>query len=434
MKAALLPMALLAAGWVGDPAGLDLRPWLKGAGTRAVAVLFTPKACRGCDDAKARWQKLRARYHDRGLRVIVLSDASEEACAPIEWADDTLCGAGKTYSAYRAPTDRPSVVVWSWQGPVVARSARQLRTVFTTVRLPTSVHFSGRGARELRPALKAALRGTGKLAVARAGGPPPDDARALACPARHRPRRLALTAKVERGKLAGALLDPDAFCAVSRQTVSLAARPAVEAAAELVGRLIFPLVHDPEVPDLGAGHPARIGARPVEVPVEAQQPAGPLRPVAGGLVDPNRRTTVRGPGAGQSLASFAAEWVGTRYELDGAGKGGIDDKNLAHRLYLDVYGIDLTNQLEDQLRSGPEVVFDKKHPDRDLEPGDLLFFVSYAYLPRSVSVYLGGGKILTSQLIRGVVIDDAPKSVPHYLYLVARRPLLGARETIENPR
>ncbi len=127
----------------------------------------------------------------------------------------------------------------------------------------------------------------------------------------------------------------------------------------------------------------------------------------------------------ERLLSFAHAWKGVRFQRGGFDHRGIDDTRLARLAMQRSFGIDIGDHLKKQIESGPEVQFDKRNPDRALQPGDLLFYVSYAYLPRSVMVYLGGGKILTSQLIRGVQIDSVPSSVPDYLYLVARRPMQG---------
>lgn len=127
----------------------------------------------------------------------------------------------------------------------------------------------------------------------------------------------------------------------------------------------------------------------------------------------------------ERLLSFAHAWKGIRFQRGGVDHRGIDDTQLARLALLRSFGLDIGDHLKEQIVSGPEVQFDKRNPDRTLQPGDLLFYVSYAYLPRAVMVYLGDGKVLTSQLIRGVQIDPVPSKVPDYLYLVARRPTQG---------
>ena len=122
------------------------------------------------------------------------------------------------------------------------------------------------------------------------------------------------------------------------------------------------------------------------------------------------------------LQAFAASWRGTRHQGDGTGRSGISGAALAQRALKDAFGITLGSRLDEPLQSGPEIPLNKDRPAANLRPGDLLFFVSYAYLPRSVMVYLGDGKVLTSEPIRGVVINDVPRDVPDFLYLVARRP------------
>lgn len=443
MSVAVAPalVASLTLGWVGDPQGLDLKPWLTQAGVRAVAVLLVPEACSGCKAAERDLAKLTRRYRPRGLRTIVVMEAGEDTCRRPEWADHVLCGGGKVFAAYRASKASPTGLLWDWRGRLIAQGgAARMRGAMARTKIRVTVQAGGRDIRAVRLALEAAARGTGKLTPQpQAGAPRLSEA---ACPAGYQPgARLALAAKAARGKLRAQLLDPNGGCRVSEATVSLAARPLQDAASEAVGRLIYPLIQTPEVPSLGvasaveragrAGRaapgvlidPGAAAPEPVPRPVEAPASGGPLTVAPGGLVDPNDRR--RYGGGGGNLQAVASSWVGTRYLLDGDDRGGIDDKHLVQNVFRDVYGVDLGHDLATMLRSGPEVAFDPKHPSRSLQPGDLLFYVSYAYLPRSVMLYLGNGKILTSQLIRGVQIDDSPSNVPHYLYLVARRPLAG---------
>ena len=239
----------------------------------------------------------------------------------------------------------------------------------------------------LAPVLRAAIA-TGKWAASAAPGPAPALGDAT-CPASVAPA-LGVVVRAAGARLQATLLDPEAGC-----RIATAAAPAGDAApAQLVAKLVDALARAPD--------PRR--TRPPPAPAEAA-PRPPARP----------------PPA--ALTAFAEAWVGTRFARGGDAKAGVDDAHLAARLYREVYGRDLGPTLKDQLASGPEVVLPKGRVEGALEPGDLLFMVTYAYLPRSVGVYLGSGQVLQAEVIRGVVVGKVPEDVPDFLYLVARRPL-----------
>ncbi len=121
---------------------------------------------------------------------------------------------------------------------------------------------------------------------------------------------------------------------------------------------------------------------------------------------------------------FAEKWVGTRYRLGADGsEGAIDGPHLARAFFKEVYGRPMTSKIKKMYKIGPPISFDETAPDLSLQPGDLLYMVTFAAIPRSVMIYLGNGKTIKAARIRGVVVDSVPKNLPEYLYLVARRPL-----------
>ncbi len=409
-------LLLSALGWVGEPSGLQVRPWLGKAGVRDLAVVFFPKNCPGCPQAGRSWQQLKDKYGPRGLRVVLVTQSQGDRCDQPRWADDVICNKSVIFTGYRAPRNRPSAVLWNWRGQIIGQG--RLRVVKRALQNEThhlKIEVQGANRSALRRTLRQAVLGTGKFDIQATDRRPPGPS-VGPCPAGHTPSmNLVLRARIHEARLKTALVDVAHHCAAAEIDVGVAGRDLPEAAREAMGRLIYPFIKTPQAPNLGGSPPATHS--PSMTPRDTR--AGFAR--RDGLVDPDRPRP-RG-GDGRSLSGFVQTWRGTRYQPGGDRETGIDGPHFAQALYKAVYGRDITSDLKRQLKSGPEVVFDPARPQDALRPGDLLFFVSYSYLPRSVMVYLGNGKVAHSVVIRGVVVDDAPKRVPDYLYLVARRPL-----------
>lgn len=407
---------LTAMGWAGEPSGLQVRPWLSKAGVRHLAVVFFPENCPGCAEAGRSWRDLKTKYGPKGLRIVLVTQDSGGTCKQPRWADDVLCNKRVVFTGYRAPMDRPTAALWNWRGKIIGQG--RLRVVKRALRQEShdlQIETKGPNRRALLATLRQAALGTGKFTVRPARRSPPG--RPVGpCPRGHTPSMdLVLRARIHRARLEVALVDVNNHCAAAETDVGVTGRELPPAAREAVGRLIYPLIKPPDTPNLGAAPPQ---ARAVRIP--RSQPGRTGFAQRNGLVDPDKPRTSHDQ---SSLSGFVQAWQGTRYQPDGDSEAGIDGPHFAQTLYKKVYGRDLTADLKKQLTSGPEVIFNPNNPQDGLQPGDLLFFVSYAYLPRSVMVYLGNGKVAQSVLIRGVVVDDAPKGIPDYLYLVARRPL-----------
>lgn len=395
MRAQAFFAAALCLSWSGAPTGLQVQSWLQRPGTRGLAVLFLPASGPEFSAATETLRELHARHHGKGLRVVIVAKGQDSRCADVPWVDQLICDNGLVMRGYGVPQTRPSALLWDWQGQLLAQGdLRNLQAILPLKGLSLEVWADGEDAAAVSQAfVRAAARDArftrqGRITTTAPEVLPP-------CP-KHLPatRALRLRAHLRASRLQAELQDLSAGCTRAQREVSVQGRALTKAAEALLTRLAAVMTAAPQAPNR-----------------EAQEP--PAATVPG----------VAAPASGSSaLQDFVAQWLGTRFRQGGTDHRGIDSPHFAYELHKAVYGRDLSPDLLRQLNSGPEVPLDVQHPDRTLRPGDLLFYVSYGYLPRSVMVYLGQGKVAQAVLIRGVVVDDLPTSVPDYLYLVARRP------------
>ncbi len=73
---------------------LNVADWLGRPNVRLVAVEFYANWCTPCMKAMPRWEALKERYYDQGLRVIVVKvrDPNNPGCATIGFEpDDFVC-------------------------------------------------------------------------------------------------------------------------------------------------------------------------------------------------------------------------------------------------------------------------------------------------------------------------------------------------------
>ena len=70
----------------------------------------------------------------------------------------------------------------------------------------------------------------------------------------------------------------------------------------------------------------------------------------------------------KKLLTAYSHWKGTKYALGGDSKKGIDCSALTRRVYREVYKKELPRVAAQQVKTG------KKVSDKNLEPGDILFF------------------------------------------------------------
>ena len=210
----------------------------------------------------------------------------------------------------------------------------------------------------------------------------------------------------------------DCRTAVIDMTPSTAAGPSVEATAKALLAAWRAPVSSSE-PSVGETAPSAVATPKVQVlDRHHRKTLATSRDRLNNL--PPKKTDPR-------LVAAARPWLGVRYQRDGDTTAGIDDFNLIRALYRDAYDLTLDGEAVDWLQIYEKVPLDERFPDVNLRPGDLLFKVSLAYRPRGVSVYLGQGLVVTSKLIKGVVVDPITKNLPETFFLVARRPSIYIR-------
>jgi LysM repeat protein len=115
----------------------------------------------------------------------------------------------------------------------------------------------------------------------------------------------------------------------------------------------------------------------------------------------------------QRITGRAQEFVGTPYAWGGASRSGVDCSGLVYLLYSP-YVPDLPRGSYGQFTVGQRVA------RADLQPGDLVFFTTYASGPSHVGIYLGDGRFVTAGA-RSVIVDEL--SAPYWAgrYIGARR-------------
>ncbi|MDE6704032.1 MAG: C40 family peptidase [Muribaculaceae bacterium] len=102
---------------------------------------------------------------------------------------------------------------------------------------------------------------------------------------------------------------------------------------------------------------------------------------------------------GDALVKAARTWIGTPYRYGGQSKSGTDCSGLTMVLYKDVANLALPRTAAQQA----EYCFDI--PQRELQPGDLVFFSTSSHGGKvsHVGMYIGGGKMIHASTSRGVI-------------------------------
>lgn len=93
------------------------------------------------------------------------------------------------------------------------------------------------------------------------------------------------------------------------------------------------------------------------------------------------------------------KWKGVRYQLGGAGNGGIDCSALTQKLFLAALNKRLPRTTGEQIKLGRHV------PITSLLPGDLVFFKPGGAL-RHVGVYLGNNQFIHASDKAGVTLSN----------------------------
>jgi cell wall-associated NlpC family hydrolase len=115
-----------------------------------------------------------------------------------------------------------------------------------------------------------------------------------------------------------------------------------------------------------------------------------------------------------SMEAAAYSLLGRRYRFGGDGKDGIDCSAFVKKVFSSVK-VPLPRTAREQFRLGKEVARE------ELQPGDLMFFATYASFASHVGIYLGEGKMIHASSREGKVTVSSTGD----RYLSAR--FLGAR-------
>ena len=106
--------------------------------------------------------------------------------------------------------------------------------------------------------------------------------------------------------------------------------------------------------------------------------------------------------AGDQMANFALQYVGSPYVWGGGEPGGFDCSGFTEFVAMNVLGEEITHEADTQMGYGTPVSADA------LEPGDLVFFAG-TYEPgiSHVGIYVGGGQFVHAENeSTGVVVSD----------------------------
>ena len=100
----------------------------------------------------------------------------------------------------------------------------------------------------------------------------------------------------------------------------------------------------------------------------------------------------------RKLLKSYANWKGTKYQLGGDSKEGIDCSGLTRRIYREVYGIELPRRTYEQVKIGSRI------ERQNLKPGDIVYFKPEG-TGSHTAVYLGETLFINASTAKGVVIS-----------------------------
>jgi len=101
----------------------------------------------------------------------------------------------------------------------------------------------------------------------------------------------------------------------------------------------------------------------------------------------------------KELLAHYQKWRGTRYELGGMSKSGVDCSAFVYIAYLDRFNLELPRTTINQIRAGVKVDMS------ELKAGDLVFFRTGVGV-RHVGIYLDKGKFMHASSSKGVMISS----------------------------
>lgn len=116
------------------------------------------------------------------------------------------------------------------------------------------------------------------------------------------------------------------------------------------------------------------------------------------------------------ITQTSFRYVGVPYRFGGTSPSGFDCSGFVQFVYGNS-GVSLPRTADQQFEVGQPVSYQR------LQPGDLVFFSTYAPGPSHSGIYLGDGKFISSTSSRGVVVDSLGSGYWGARYIGARRVL-----------
>ena len=116
----------------------------------------------------------------------------------------------------------------------------------------------------------------------------------------------------------------------------------------------------------------------------------------------------------QRLRAEYERWKGTRHQLGGTGRRGIDCSGFVKAVYDNVFNIHLPRTTETQVKQGRPI------PSKELQAGDLVFFKPPTY-PRHVGIFLSQSEFVHASKNKGVTISKIDAHYWEKYYWTARR-------------
>jgi cell wall-associated NlpC family hydrolase len=142
------------------------------------------------------------------------------------------------------------------------------------------------------------------------------------------------------------------------------------------------------------------------------------KPPAPEFPDLNRATIPKDQTQADSVEQRILEeyqrWKGTRHQLGGSGKDGIDCSGFVQAVYQDAFNINLPRTTSAQVRQGKPVALTSLHP------GDLIFFTPPNY-PRHVGIFLNHSQFVHASKSKGVTISKLDEYYWRKYFWTARR-------------
>jgi len=114
------------------------------------------------------------------------------------------------------------------------------------------------------------------------------------------------------------------------------------------------------------------------------------------------------------IVSTAARYLGVPYVWGGVTPEGFDCSGFVQFVYA-MQGISLPRTADMQYEIGAMIA------SRQLQPGDIVYFSTYAPGPSHNGIYIGGGRFISATSSRGIVIDRLDSSYWGARYFGAQR-------------